>query len=221
MKAVFALVDHGRDTAGLPAHRRLPGHHTGHRRTQVRRRLPRCRRATGGALPRRRDGGTRRDGRVSRARGAAPPHGCSAGTAGRLRLRPGHARAGRCRRHRRIGGRPIRREAADIPDAFLRSFIGTTAGGPHRPDPARRYRGRPLHLGRGNCSTVRRRAGGADPARVRPTAGRRCSTEARPKQVRRLQYETFLEHFGNMSKTPEIFRPAHRQPVVHRISARW
>src|SRR4051794_5924579 len=36
--------------------------------------------------------------------------------------------------------------------------------------------------------------------------GPRSSSVGRGEQVRQVQYETFLEHFGNMSKTPELWQ---------------
>ncbi len=51
----------------------------------------------------------------------------------------------------------------------------------------------------------------ADPVELARGDRARTSLE----QVRQLQYATFLEHFGNMSKTPESLRPPHPKPVFH------
>jgi ribosomal protein S18 acetylase RimI-like enzyme len=99
------------------------------------------------------------------------------------------------------------REAAGLPDAFLRSFVGTE-------QPV--VRAALLRHGateEGRFIRTRKPLGGEDVDQLAaltlpgltylswPEVLERGLTE----QVRRLQYDTFLEHFGNMSKTPEIF----------------
>lgn len=99
------------------------------------------------------------------------------------------------------------REAAVIPGAFLRSFIGTD-------QPA--ARDAVICLGateEGRFIRTRKPLGGADIDELAALTLPGLTLLSWPEvldrglaeQVRRLQYDTFLEHFGNMSKTPEIF----------------
>jgi ribosomal protein S18 acetylase RimI-like enzyme len=100
------------------------------------------------------------------------------------------------------------REAESIPDAYLRVFTGAdqrsvidalTRRGAHREGQFIRTR-KPLH--------------GEDPAALAAAAidgitvisWSEVIDRDLGEQVRRLQYDTFLEHFGNMSKTPEAWQ---------------
>ena len=106
-------------------------------------------------------------------------------------------------RSRGFTGRP-----PAVPDGYLRVIVGTDQqaaidalvgrgarrGGGVHPYPeaaARRERRR----------TRRRRPPGRQGADLAEVVHRDLG-----EQVRRLQYDTFLEHFGNMSKTPEVWR---------------
>ncbi len=101
----------------------------------------------------------------------------------------------------------FRREAADIPDAFLRSFIGTDQPA------ARTTLIRHGATEEGRFIRTRKPLDGADVDELAALTLPGLTYLSWPEvldrglaeQVRRLQYETFLEHFGNMSKTPEIF----------------
>jgi ribosomal protein S18 acetylase RimI-like enzyme len=98
-------------------------------------------------------------------------------------------------------------ETADIPEAYLRAIIGTDqrpaiealiARGASREAEFVRTR-KPLEH-----ENVVELAAAASPGLTVlswPELVDRGLTE----QVRRLQYDTFLEHFGNMSKSPEAF----------------
>jgi ribosomal protein S18 acetylase RimI-like enzyme len=100
------------------------------------------------------------------------------------------------------------REAESIPGAYLRVFTG--ADQPFVIDALTR---RGAHR-EGQFIRTRKPLGGEDPATLAGatidgiTVLSWSEVIARDlgEQVRRLQFDTFLEHFGNMSKTPEAWQ---------------
>ena len=99
-------------------------------------------------------------------------------------------------------------EAVGIPDAFLRVFIG---GDQQSAIDALTRRGA---VQEGQFIRTRKPLGAEDPARLRAAAVDGLTVVQWPEiverglgeQVRQLQFDTFLEHFGNMSKTQELWR---------------
>ena len=101
----------------------------------------------------------------------------------------------------------FRQESSTIPGAFLRSFIGT--------DQQVAVDGLIRHGATEEGRFIRTRkpldredAGELETLTLpgfRYLSWPEVIAAGLGEQVRRLQYDTFLEHFGNMSKTPEIF----------------
>jgi ribosomal protein S18 acetylase RimI-like enzyme len=104
--------------------------------------------------------------------------------------------------------RRFRKEAVHHQGAFLRVFIG--ADQPTALEALKRHGARR----EGQFIRTRKPLAGEDPAVLRAAALPGVTVLSWPEvltrglgeQVRRLQYDTFLEHFGNMSKTPELWR---------------
>ena len=102
----------------------------------------------------------------------------------------------------------FRREATRHPGAFLRVFIG--ADQPAAIAALRRHGARQ----EGQFIRTRKPLSDEDPAALRSEAADGVTVLSWPEvlthglgeQVRQVQYDTFLEHFGNMSKTPELWR---------------
>jgi ribosomal protein S18 acetylase RimI-like enzyme len=98
-------------------------------------------------------------------------------------------------------------EAAGLPGAFLRSFVGTDQPA------ARAALIRHGATEEGRFIRTRKPLGGEDIDELAALTLPGLTYLSWPEvldrglaeQVRRLQYDTFLEHFGNMSKTPELF----------------
>ncbi|ORB28473.1 GNAT family N-acetyltransferase [Mycolicibacterium parafortuitum] len=102
----------------------------------------------------------------------------------------------------------FRTESAAIPGSFLRTFIGDAQ------TPVIDALTRRGAVREGQFIRTRKPLGDEDPAAL-AAASRDGITVVRwpevisrglGEQVRRLQYDTFLEHFGNMSKTPEAWQ---------------
>ncbi|MBI3223779.1 MAG: GNAT family N-acetyltransferase [Mycolicibacterium cosmeticum] len=101
----------------------------------------------------------------------------------------------------------FRLESATIPGAFLRSFVGT--------DQQAALDGLIRHgaAEEGRFIRTRKSLDQEDVEALQASALPGYTYVSWPEvlaqglaeQVRQLQYDTFLEHFGNMSKTPEIF----------------
>lgn len=98
--------------------------------------------------------------------------------------------------------------AGPVPDGYLRVIIGTdqqaaidalVGRGGRREAEFIRTR-KPLHDE--NAAVL----GGASLPGVEVLTWSEVVHRELGEQVRRLQYDTFLEHFGNMSKTPEVWR---------------
>ncbi|WP_029112878.1 GNAT family N-acetyltransferase [Mycobacterium sp. URHB0044] len=102
----------------------------------------------------------------------------------------------------------FRREAASLPDAFLRTFIGTAQ------QPAIDVLIRHGARQEGQFIRTRKPLDGEDADALDAEAIDGLTLLAWPEvvsrglleQVRQLQFDTFLEHFGNMSKTPEAWQ---------------
>jgi ribosomal protein S18 acetylase RimI-like enzyme len=102
----------------------------------------------------------------------------------------------------------FRREAEQHPGAFLRVFIG--ADQPAAIDALRRHGARQ----EGQFIRTRKPLTDEDPAALRAATAAGVTVLSWPEvltrglgeQVRQVQYDTFLEHFGNMSKTPELWQ---------------
>jgi len=98
-------------------------------------------------------------------------------------------------------------ESADLPGAYLRTFIGTDQQPAIAALIARGARQE------GQFIRTRKELSGEDADALDRAVIDGLTLLSWPEvierglleQVRRLQYDTFLEHFGNMSKTPEIF----------------
>ena len=98
-------------------------------------------------------------------------------------------------------------EAVDIPDAFLRTFIG--AAQQSAIDALIRRGARQ----EGQFIRTRKPLADEDPAALEALAidgltvlhWSEIIERGLGEQVRQVQYDTFLEHFGNMSKTPELW----------------
>jgi ribosomal protein S18 acetylase RimI-like enzyme len=100
------------------------------------------------------------------------------------------------------------REAESIPGAYLRVFTGAdqrfvidalTRRGAHREGQFVRTR-KPLH-GEDSAALAAATIDG-----ITVISWSEVNERDLGEQVRRLQYDTFLEHFGNMSKTPETWQ---------------
>jgi ribosomal protein S18 acetylase RimI-like enzyme len=99
------------------------------------------------------------------------------------------------------------RESESIPGAYLRVFVGA-----NQPTVIEALVRRGAHR-EGEFIRTRKPLDGTDPAVLEATAidgitvlsWSEVTARGLGEQVRRLQYDTFLEHFGNMSKTPETF----------------
>ena len=99
-------------------------------------------------------------------------------------------------------------EAVAIPDAFLRTFIGA-----HQQSAIDALIRRGARQ-EGQFIRTRKPLADEDPAALAAAAIDGLTVVHWPEiierglgeQVRQLQYDTFLEHFGNMSKTPELWQ---------------
>ena len=100
------------------------------------------------------------------------------------------------------------REAAAIPGAYLRVFVGTDQQ--LAIDALTRHGARQ----EGQFIRTRKPLGAEDPRALDAAAIGGLTLLSWPEvtsrglleQVRQLQFDTFLEHFGNMSKTPEVWQ---------------